>query len=106
MLLQVDESPDLIYVEKSEYFDKINDFLGENFERLNNYTGTKLNEDLESYKELIQKTFGKSLPKKTLEDMHLPSSISDFYGKYKVHKENMSIRGIVTSYNSIVCNSE
>ena len=106
ILLQVDKTPDLIYVEKSEYFEKINDFLGENFERLNNYTGAKLNKDLESYRELIQKTFGKSLPKKTLEDMHPPSSISDFYGQYKVHKENMPIRGIVTSYKSIVCNSE
>ena len=27
-------------------------------------------------------------------------------GQYKVHKENFPIRGIVTSYNCIVCNSE
>ena len=104
-MLQVDKSPDLIYVKKSEYFDKINDFLGDNFERLEDYTGVHLNKDLESYRQLIQKTFGKSLPKNILEDMHPPSSISDFYGQYKLHKDNIFMRGIVTSYNSIVYNS-
>jgi hypothetical protein len=39
-------------------------------------------------------------------DMQPGYSISHFYGQYTVHKENFPIRGIVTSYNSIVCNSE
>ena len=55
---------------------------------------------------LINKTFAKSLPRNVILDMHPGYSISDFYGQYKVHKENFPIRGIVTSYNSIVCNSE
>ena len=38
--------------------------------------------------------------------MHPFYSISDFYGMYKCHKENEPIRGIVTRYNGLVCNSE
>ena len=38
--------------------------------------------------------------------MHPSYCIFDFYEMYKVHKENELIRGIVTSYNSVVSNSE
>ena len=38
--------------------------------------------------------------------MHPSASISDLYGMYKCHKDGEPIRGIVTSYNSIVCNAE
>ena len=34
ILLQVDKSPDLIYVRKSDYLEKIKDILGSNFEKI------------------------------------------------------------------------
>jgi hypothetical protein len=48
IMLQVDKSPDLIYVKKCEYFEKINEFFGDNFELLPNYTGTELENDIEA----------------------------------------------------------
>ena len=52
------------------------------------------------------KTLKNSSPKGVILDMHPSYCIFDFYEMYKVHKENELIRGIVTSYNSIVSNSE
>jgi hypothetical protein len=104
--LQVDKSPDLIYVRKSDYLDKIKDFLGPNFEQIAKYLVSDQDDDVESYRTLIDKTFKTSLPKKVLLDMHPFYSISDFYGMFKCLKKDQPIRGIVTSYNSLVCNSE
>ena len=102
----MDKSPDLINVKKSDYIRKIHNFLGPNFEKIENYFSVELEKDLESYRALISQNFKNSLPNDVMTDMHLPYSISDFYGTFKCHKENEPIRGIVTSYNSIVCNSE
>ena len=102
----MDKSPDLIYAKKSDYVKKVHEFLGPNFEKIDHYTSIELEKDLKSYRNLISQTFENSLPKEVLTDMHPPYSISDFYGTYKCHKENEPIRGIVTSYNSIVVNSE
>ena len=106
LLLRVDKSPDLIYVRKSDYFEKIREFLGPNFEKTDNYSSAQLEKDLESYRSLISTTFEQSIPQTVLTDMHPPASISDLYGMYKCHKDGEPIRGIVTSYNSIVCNAE
>ena len=106
ILLKVDKAPDLIYVPKSDYYEKIEEFLGKNFEKIPNYTSIKFEKDLEKFRLLISKTFKNSVPKDVLTDMHPSYSISDFYGMYKCHKDGEPIRGIVTSYNSIVCNAK
>ena len=106
LLLQVDKSPDLIYVKRADYFEKIQHFLGPNFQKIENYSGNELEKDLKAYRTLLNKTFENSLPKDVLTDVHPPYSISDLYGLYKCHKDDEPIRGIVTSYNSIVCNAE
>ena len=81
--MQVDKSPDLIYVRKSDYIEKIKDFLGSNFEEISQYSVSDLENDAESYRALINKIFKNSLPKKVLTDMHPFHSISDLYGMYK-----------------------
>ena len=88
----------MIYVPKSDYYEKIEEFFGKNFEKIPNYTSIKLEKDLEKFRLLISKTFKNSVPKDVLTDMHPPYSISDFYGMYKCHNDGNPIRSIVTSY--------
>ena len=106
ILLRVDKSPDLIYVQKADYLHKITNFLGSNFEKMEKYELSELEKDVESYRSLINETFQNCLPKTVVTNMHPLYSISDFYGMYKCHKKDKPIRGIVTSFNSLVCNSE
>ena len=37
ILLEVDKSPDLIFLNKIDYHQKLNDFIGKNFEKIENY---------------------------------------------------------------------
>ena len=104
--MRVDKSPDLIYVQKADYLHKITNFLGSNFEKIEKYELSELEKDVESYRSLINETFQNCLPKTVVTNMHPLYSISDFYGMYKCHKKDEPIRGIVTSFNSLVCNSE
>ena len=106
ILLEVDKSPDLIFLNKTDYHQKLNDFIGNNFEKIEIYDHKTLDEDLENYRLLINNTFRYSLPKHIIKSLFPPSSISDFYGTIKIHKNGEPIRGICTGYNSIVTNSE
>lgn len=44
---------------KSDYIEKISNFLGPNFEKIETYSITDLENDVESYRTLINKTFKK-----------------------------------------------
>ena len=106
IFISVDKSSDIMFMNKIDYFSKVNDFLGENFEKIENYDNKNLEIDIENYKNIITDTFKNSLPKEMIRTLHPPSSVSEFFGLIKCHKVNEPIRGICTGYNSLVSNSE
>ena len=106
IFVSVDKSPDIMFINKIDYFKKVDNFLGDNFEKIEIYDNKNLEKDIESYKNIIKNTFQNSLPKEIIKTMYPPSSISEFFGMVKCHKINEPIRGICTGYNSLVSNSE
>ena len=106
MFLQIDKDPNLIFLDKKTYFDKLNDLLDDQFEKLLNYDGSSLEKDLDSYRKLLKQTFEGCMPSYKITSLHPKSSLSDFYGFVKTHKLNSPLRRICTSYNSLVVNTE
>jgi hypothetical protein len=85
-----------IFLYKSDYHKKIEEFIGPNFEKIDHYDNKKLEIDLENYRELIIYTLRYSLPKCIIKLLHPPSYFSELYGTIKFHKQGYSIRGIYT----------
>ena len=106
MFLQIDKGPNLIFIDKKTYHQKLNNLLDNQFEKLPKYDDTDLKKDLYNYRELLKRTFEGCLPLCKIAYLFPKSSLSDFYGYVKNHKENSPVRGICTSYNSLVANAE
>jgi hypothetical protein len=106
IFLAVDKSQDLIFLSKLDYFKKVNDFLGQYFEKIKNYDHENSEKDIENYRKIINNTFQTSLPKWIVRKLHPLASVSELYGTIKCHKVGEPIRGIRTGLNSIVTHSE
>jgi hypothetical protein len=102
VLLNVDKSPSVCFIEREIYHEKLNTVFGDdhNFELITNF---KLDNELDSYRKLLLQTISKNLSKNTNKKLEPLNSISTGFGLMKYHKE---IRPIVTHYNSIVANAQ
>ena len=105
-MLQVDKKVDLIIEEKSVYLEKVKQALSDNFKEVVNYNEKSMKKDLVLYRTLLKSTFGKSMPNNKILKLYPTTSLSDAYGTVKLHKPNEPLRLIVTSYNSMIKNSE
>ena len=106
IVLQVDKKVDLIIEEKSVYLEKVKQALSDNFKEVVNYNEKSMKKDLVLYRTLLKSTFGKSMPNNQILKLYPTTSLSDAYGTVKLHKPNEPLRLIVTSYNSMIKNSE
>ena len=80
--------------------------LNQNFKKLENYNSVALEIDLQEFRKLLTKTFSGCLPMYKIRSLFPSSSLSSFYGQVKLHKTNEPLRGIATSYDSMVNNAE
>jgi hypothetical protein len=62
--------------------------------------------DLQDFRKLLTKTSSGCLPVYKIRSLFPSNSLSSFYGQVKLHKPSEPLRGIATSYDSMVNNAE
>ena len=106
VLSSIDKQVDLIFLQKTEYHQKLQNLLDKNFKRLENYDSVALEHDLQDFRKLLTKTSSGCLPVYKIRSLFPSNSLSSFYGQVKLHKPSEPLRGIATSYDSMVNNAE
>ena len=106
VLLSVDKQADLIFLTKTQYHEKLESLLNQNFKKVDNFKSTTLETILQDFRKLLTKTFSGCLPIWKIRTFFPANSLSSFYGTVKLHKSSEPLRGIATSYDSLVNNAE
>ena len=105
ILLSVDKTNDLIFLEKSEYKQKLSK-LFENPNRFQKIENFDLQGQLTAYREILFNTIEHCLGLKNKYLVQPKNSIASLYGVVKCHKQNWPMRPISTGYSSISAGSE
>ena len=104
LLLGVDKTNDLIFLEKSEYHKKLtNLFENSKFKKLENFD---LQDELISYRSMLTNSIENCLGQSNKYLVQPMNSSSSLYGKVKCHKENWPLRPISTGYSHIAHGAE
>ena len=80
--------------------------MNQNFKKVENFKSTTLETILQDFRKLLTKTFSGCLPIWKIRTFYPANSLSSFYGTVKLHKSSEPLRGIATSYDSLVNNAE
>ena len=101
----MDKSKDFAVVSKETYHQKLGELLlgDPNFEKIHKLS---IEDEISRYNTMRENTMDPYLSDDTIKLLKCQHSISDFYGLLKRHKENLPIRPIATSYNSLISNVE
>ena len=104
LLLEVDKSKNLIFINKHDYITKLNNIFGdtEKFEKLQ---CNPLNKDLDEFKKLIR-NLKPYFTEQTYDKIWPNESLKKGYGICKLHKDGAPLRPIVSSVNSITSGAE